>query len=71
MLCRGPRVRILVHPVEDEIVDADEVVEWLNSLEPGPELKMMGGAEHFFHGRLIELRDNLIEFFQPDFAIEQ
>jgi len=62
---------LVVQGDADEIVDADEVIEWLNSLEPGPELKMMGGAEHFFHGRLIELRDNIIEFFRPDFAIEQ
>ena len=50
---------------EDDVVDADEVVEWPNSLEPGPNLRIMSGAEHFFHGRLIELRNMVIEFFQP------
>ena len=47
---------------EDELVDAAEVIEWLNTLEPGPELKLMKGVDHFFHGRLIELRDTVVEF---------
>ncbi len=41
---------------EDELVDLDETIEWFNGLEPGPELQVMRGAEHFFHGRLPELR---------------
>ncbi len=55
---------------EDEVVDADAVVNWLNELEPGPELRVMRGAEHFFHGRLMELRENVIEFFQPQISVD-
>ena len=53
---------------EDDVVDADEVVEWPNALEPGPNLRITSGAEHFFHGRLIELRDDVAEFFQPEIS---
>jgi uncharacterized protein len=46
----------------DDIVSPAEVAAWVKSLEPGPELKIMIGAEHFFHGRLSELRNIVTEF---------
>lgn len=49
---------------EDELVEVDETIEWVNSLEPGPELLVFEGAEHFFHGRLVELRNAVAEFVQ-------
>lgn len=49
---------------KDELVDCDAVVDWLNRLEPGPELSVLEGAEHFFHGRLNELRDNIVEWLK-------
>jgi len=61
---------LVVQGDEDELVDAEEVAEWLKSLAPGPELRMINGAEHFFHGRLNELRDSVVEFFQPEFSSE-
>ena len=47
---------------KDELVSIDEVVAWVDSLEPGPELLVMEGAEHFFHGRLVEMRNHVVEF---------
>ena len=41
---------------QDELVDIDETIEWLNTLEPGPELEILPGTEHFFHGKLGDLR---------------
>lgn len=55
---------LVVQGDEDELVDVDETVEWLNSLDPGPELIVMPGAEHFFHGKLIKLRDVVREFVE-------
>ena len=46
----------------DELVDIEETVTWVDSLEPGPELLIINGAEHFFHGRLAELREAVMEF---------
>jgi alpha/beta superfamily hydrolase len=46
----------------DELVDVDETVDWIDGLEPGPELLILPGAEHFFHGRLNELREAVREF---------
>ena len=56
---------LIVQGDEDELVDVADTIEWVNSLEPGPELLVLPGAEHFFHGRLIELRDAVTEFAQP------
>jgi alpha/beta superfamily hydrolase len=53
---------LIVQGDEDELVAVDETVEWVNGLEPGPELLVMPGAEHFFHGRLVELRNAVEEF---------
>lgn len=46
----------------DELVDVDETIAWVNELEPGPELQILEGAEHFFHGKLITLRNALEKF---------
>lgn len=53
---------LIVQGDEDELVDVDETIEWVDGLEPGPELLVLNGAEHFFHGRLVDLRDAVIEF---------
>lgn len=62
---RQPRCPWLVlQGDEDELVSVDETVDWLNSLEPGPELQILEGAEHFFHGRLIDLRQAVETFVE-------
>jgi len=53
---------LVVQGDEDELVDVDETLEWINSLDPGPELLVVSGAEHFFHGRLTGLRNAVLDF---------
>ena len=48
----------------DELVDVDETIEWVNKLEPGPELHIVEGAEHFFHGKLVLLREAVETFIR-------
>ncbi len=55
---------LIVQGDEDELIDVEETIEWVNTLEPGPELLVMPGAEHFFHGRLVELREAVTEFVE-------
>lgn len=55
---------LVVQGDEDELVDIDETIDWFNSLEPGPELLIMEGAEHFFHGRLVDLRESVTGFVE-------
>jgi len=53
---------LIVQGDEDELVAIEETIEWVNGLEPGPELLVLPGAEHFFHGRLVELREAVMAF---------
>ena len=62
-LTRQPDCRWLVLQGDaDELVELDETIDWFNRLDPGPELQIMHGAEHFFHGRLVELREAVTTF---------
>ena len=53
---------LVVQGDEDELVDIDETISWLNSLDEGPELLVVPEAEHFFHGKLVVLRDAVRDF---------
>jgi len=55
---------LVIQGDEDELVEVDDTVAWFNSLEPGPELLVLPGAEHFFHGRLGDLRSAVMEFVE-------
>jgi len=59
---------LVVQGDQDELVDIEETVAWLDSLQPGPELLVIGGGEHFFHGRLIELREAVSAFIEESQA---
>ena len=56
---------LIVQGDQDELVDIDETIDYVNRLEPGPKLAVLPGGEHFFHGRLVELR-NIVEAFIAD-----
>ena len=45
----------------DEVVDPAAVIAWVNGLEPRPRLVVLPGASHFFHHRLPDLRDIVID----------
>ena len=53
---------LIVHGDEDELVPIEETIEWVNAMEPGPELVVFPGASHFFHGKLVELRNAVGDF---------
>jgi len=53
---------LIIQGDEDELVEIDETVNWVDSLDAGPELLVVPGAEHFFHGRLHELREAVMAF---------
>jgi alpha/beta superfamily hydrolase len=43
----------------DDLVDHQRVLAWTRTVNPPPEVTILPGAEHFFHGRLTELRSLL------------
>jgi hypothetical protein len=60
---RPPCPWLIVQGDRDELVDFATVQRWAASYaQDGPELLVMSGAEHFFHGRLRELRAGVLRF---------
>lgn len=57
---------LIVQGDQDELVDINETIDYVNSLEPGPQLSIFPQGEHFFHGRLIELRDTVEDFIRSN-----
>jgi len=51
---------------QDELVDIEDTIAWVNTLDPGPELEIFPDTEHFFHGKLIPLRDSVESFIQEN-----
>jgi len=47
---------LVVQGDADELVDHEAVLAWTRSLAPPPEVRIVPGVEHFFHGRLTVLR---------------
>ena len=57
---------LVVQGDRDELVDVTQVREWVAGYAPPPRLVVLPGAEHFFHGRLGELRAAAIDFLSGD-----
>jgi uncharacterized protein len=58
---------LIVQGDADEVVPEPAVLAWAQGLTPlpgvpSPEVKILPGASHFFHGRLNELRDAVLGF---------
>ena len=53
---------LIVQGDADEIVDAVRVLEWAATRDPRPTVRVLEGAGHFFHGRLVELRETVVAF---------
>jgi hypothetical protein len=51
---------LLVQGLADDVVDADEVRRWAAGFEPPPELALLPGVGHFFHGALHQLKDAVL-----------
>lgn len=63
---------LIVQGDADELVDCAQVLDWVNGLAPGPEVALLRDGDHFFHGRLIELRDIVVQFLQtlPELRVQ-
>ena len=53
---------LIVQGEADEVVPTAAVLEWARRLSPPPEISLLPGASHFFHGRINDLRDVLVNF---------
>jgi uncharacterized protein len=57
---------LIVQGDRDELVDVAAVRVWAASYDPPPQLLVVDAAEHFFHGKLLELRAGILEFLRLD-----
>lgn len=55
---------LLVQGDKDELVDAVEVQQWVNTVRNPPQFLLLPGVEHFFHGRLHELREAVVSWLR-------
>ena len=55
---------LIVQGDADDVVPADVVISWARRLSPTPELSVLPGAGHYFHGRINELRDTVLGFME-------
>ena len=57
---------LIVQGDQDELVDINETIEYVNGLSPGPQLSVFPQGDHFFHGRLVELRETVADFIKSN-----
>lgn len=48
---------LVVHGDQDDVVDCSQTLAQLEGISRQPQVQVMEGAGHFFHGRLTELRE--------------
>ena len=53
---------LIVQGDEDELVDAKEIQQWASSLSVRPDVVMLPGVQHFFHGRMNDLRQVVLDW---------
>jgi len=53
---------LIVQGENDDLVNALDIQQWAASLQPPPELVVVPGVDHFFHGRLSELRRIVVDW---------
>jgi uncharacterized protein len=54
---------LLIQGDADEVVSPQAVLAWANKLTLPPSIAIIKGASHFFHGRLNNLRQAIVENF--------
>jgi len=55
---------LIVQGDADDVIPLGMVAEWVRQLNPAPELKILPGVGHYFHGHLNDLRDVVREWLE-------
>lgn len=51
---------IVIQGGQDEVIDANAVKSWVSQKAKKPQLIWLEGAGHFFHGKLIEVKEKIL-----------
>ena len=57
---------LVVQGGRDDLIDCQSVEKWVAALQPRPKLVVLPEAEHFFHGKLNDLRATLFDWVNSD-----
>jgi len=52
----------IVHGTADDVIPYSDMMEFYKHCSLKPDLLIVEGASHFFHGRLIELKDRITQY---------
>ena len=55
---------LVVQGDADEVIDGGLVIDWAGELDPAPQLQVLPGVGHFFHGHLNTLQDAVAAFLR-------
>ena len=55
---------LIIQGDADGVANCDALLEWVNQLAPGPEVIVMPGVSHFFHGNLTVLRETIVSYMK-------
>ena len=55
---------LIVQGDQDELIELAAVRQWAAGYAPAPEIAVLSGAEHFFHGQLVLLRATILRFLR-------
>jgi uncharacterized protein len=55
---------LVVQGDADEVIDGKQVVDWAERVEPAPQLLVLPGVGHFFHGQLSALQAGVLSFLR-------
>lgn len=55
---------LIVQGDADEVIDPGHVLDWAGRIVPAPQLVVLPGVGHYFHGRLNALRDAVAPFLK-------
>jgi alpha/beta superfamily hydrolase len=59
----GPATRwLVVQGDQDELVDHAEVIAWAKAQMPAPQVTVLPGVTHYFHGSLQDLKAAVFAF---------
>lgn len=58
---KPPAPWLVIQGDADEVVSPQAVIDWAAHVHPSPRLVILNGVDHFFHGRLHDLRATLHE----------
>jgi alpha/beta superfamily hydrolase len=59
---------LLIQGDKDDLVDPSKIKAWAAGLERPPAVAWLENADHFFHGRLNELREAIVDWVGGDAA---